>query len=196
MNIEDICSRISQCTKCQLGINNGLPTIPVVGSKAQVMFIGEAGGADEQKAGKPFVGRSGKLLQKALIDSGFTRETVYITNAVKHRPPENRQPTDEELSACQQHLIDEISYVLPQVICCLGKTASIAVADIMQHKSLPKANLRAYSYTHSNMLVVHTWHPAYVLRTATALPQLEADLLSIYQRIYNGSSNSSNSNSG
>ena len=183
MKIETICEQISTCLRCSLGVNNPLPTLPIVGEKTKTIFLGEAPGASEAQVGRPFVGRSGKLLQQTLAKVGFTRDTVYITNAVKHRPPDNRQPTSEEITACREHLINEISYVLPEVICCLGKTASIAMAQILDYKQLPKTNLRAHSYTHGGILIVHTWHPAYVLRNPAALPQLEEDLLAIYNKV-------------
>jgi uracil-DNA glycosylase family 4 len=124
------------------------------------MFVGEAPGRDEDMQGKPFVGRAGKLLDKMLIESGLKREDVYITNVIKSRPPDNRDPLPDEIEACEPYLITQIKIMKPKIICALGR---IAGQTLLKTKmTLGEMRNRWFDY-HGVKLMV-TYHPAAILR--------------------------------
>lgn len=104
--------------------------------EAELMFIGEAPGVDEDKAGEPFVGEAGKLLNRLIEKMGFKREEVYITNTVKCHPPHNRTPFEEEVSLCFDYLKKEIEIVMPKVIMTLGKVATYALMSVKEKEKL------------------------------------------------------------
>ncbi|KKM93950.1 hypothetical protein LCGC14_1203200 [marine sediment metagenome] len=133
--------------------------------KNKIMFIGEAPGVNEEKFGKPFVGRSGNLLNIMLEKAGLNRELFYVTNIVKCRPPNNRQPNDEEKLCCRSFLRLEITKIAPKLIVTLGSTATNAI--LFNRRSmklivgkLVKTKIDLYSY-----LVFPMYHPSYVLRS-------------------------------
>ena len=120
--LEKIASEILSCTKCPLHKNRN-NAVPGEGNyDAEVMFIGEAPGAEEDRQGRPFVGAAGRLLTEALSLAGFRREEVFITNIVKCRPPGNRVPTNEERNACIPYLLRQMELIKPRIVCLLGRT--------------------------------------------------------------------------
>lgn len=120
--LEKIADEIISCTKCPLH-KNRTNAVPGEGNyEAEVMFIGEAPGAEEDRQGRPFVGAAGKLLTEALNEAGFKREEVFITNIVKCRPPGNRVPTTEERNACIPYLLRQLELINPKIVCLLGRT--------------------------------------------------------------------------
>ena len=122
-SIDRIIAEVVNCKLCNLCINR-TNAVPGDGtSKANIMFIGEAPGRNEDVKGKPFVGTAGKILDEALVKVGLVRSRIYITNIVKCRPPGNRVPTEGERSVCKSYLEREISIVSPKIICILGRTA-------------------------------------------------------------------------
>ncbi len=140
---------------------------------AQIMFIGEAPGHDEDEQGVPFVGRSGKLLTKLLEESGLSRDEVYITNVVKCRPHENRAPTVKELNICKNaHLLDEIKIINPKVICTLGSTATKALLGAKSRIAKERGNVHQWE----GFVIIPTYHPAYVLRNPSKESILSWDL--------------------
>lgn len=115
--------KIEKCKKCGL-CKDTINAVPGEGSEtADILFIGEAPGRDEDKQGKPFVGAAGKFLTKMLQSSGLSRDDVFITNIVKHRPPDNRDPLEDEIQACSGFLEDQIRIIKPKVIVTLGRHA-------------------------------------------------------------------------
>ncbi len=120
----DSCSRCPQLEECRTQIVNG-----VGDTDANLMFVGEAPGENEDEQGKPFVGRSGTVLDSALKENGLSRVDVRITNCARCRPPENRDPTEEELENCRDHLLNEIRTVDPAVVVALGKVPSEHLLD-------------------------------------------------------------------
>lgn len=142
---------MENCTKCDLHLNR---TNVVPGSgpvPCSVMLIGEAPGRDEDILGKPFVGRAGKILKEALKEAGLTRDSVYITNIVKCRPPDNRQPRIDEVRACSVYLQKELEDVRPLKVILLGRTATRHFDEVTPPDS-------------GDPIMVHSvYHPAYAL---------------------------------
>jgi uracil-DNA glycosylase len=151
---------IGDCTRCRLHKGRTNLVFGVGNVNADLMFVGEGPGADEDAKGEPFVGRAGQLLNNMISAMGIRREDVYIANVVKCRPPSNRTPEKDECDTCSPFLMRQIDIVKPKVIVALGAVAAknlLAVNDSM-------ANLRGrwYDFRDSKLLV--TYHPAYLLR--------------------------------
>jgi uracil-DNA glycosylase family 4 len=130
---------------------------------ARLMFIGEAPGADEDAEGVPFVGRAGQKLNEMIRAMGLSRESVYISNVLKVRPPNNRTPTPEEVQADGPWLLEQIRIVAPEVIVSLGRPA----AHFLLHTSASMGSLRGTWAEHEGVPVMPTYHPAYLLRAYT-----------------------------
>lgn len=156
-SLEDLAQKIVLCKKCDLGLI-GTRAVPGEGpANSPIMIVGEAPGANEEKSGMPFVGRGGKLLRNTLIKFGI--KNPYITNVVKHRPPENRKPKKEEITACSEFLEYEISAVNPRVILALGRTA---IEYFGINSRLSDANGKVFLV--KGRKVIACYHPAAVLR--------------------------------
>lgn len=139
-------------------------------AEAEVMFIGEAPGFHEDKLGRPFVGQAGKLLDKLLADIKWPRESVYITNIVKRRPPGNRDPLPEEIAAYKPYLKKQIQIINPKIIAPLGRFA--------MNYFLPTAKIsldHGKAYTLRGKIIYPLYHPAAALRSTTVLKELEND---------------------
>lgn len=140
---------------------------------AKLMIIGEAPGKDEDLNGRPFVGAAGKLLDEALEKTGIKRTEIFITNAVKSRPPKNRKPTRQEIASERDILLQEIALVQPMVICTLGATAYQAL--FLQNKSITVERTKN-PHIFNNIAVITTIHPAYVKRKPSEKTTLLSDL--------------------
>lgn len=138
---------------------------------AKVMFIGEAPGAEEDKQGLPFVGRAGKLLDRLLEEVGFRRGEVYITNILKCRPPENRDPAPEEVDACFPFLRQQIKLIAPDVIVTLGLHATQVLLDTKK----PMAKIRGEVFDVDGVKILPTYHPAAALRFPAYKEQIYSD---------------------
>lgn len=179
--LEAIAAEIRACDKCPLHAAGRTNAVPGSGNyTAEIMFIGEGPGFNEDRQGLPFVGQSGKLLDELLSMIGMNRSQVFITNVVKCRPPENRDPLPEEVSTCTQaYLYRQIELIAPKVIVTLGRFSMglfFPNAKITQiHGQAKWENGRAY---------LPLYHPAAVLRNmATLKPQMEADFRKIPQLV-------------
>jgi len=152
--------RIIQCQKCALSQRrkNAVPGEGNFG--AELMFVGEAPGRDEDIQGRPFVGRAGQLLTKIINAMEFKREDVYITNVVKCRPPDNRNPHREEIEKCQEYLLEQLEMIKPRVIVTLGKVAT----DSFVRSNLGMTALRGNFYEFGDIQVMPTFHPSYIIR--------------------------------
>ena len=127
--LNEVRNRVISCVNCNLS-KSRTNAVPGIGNeKSDVIFVGEAPGRNEDLQGKPFVGTAGQILSEALEYAGFTRDQVYITNVVKCRPPNNRQPIAEERDACRQYLSEELKIIKPKIICILGNTAYSSLLD-------------------------------------------------------------------
>jgi len=166
---------LENCTDCELHKGPGC-VVRGLGSLApEVLILGEAPRAKEEETGKPFVGKSGQLLQQLLRETGYTMDELYITNVVKHRPPSNRNPTSTEIIACGNHLQQELALVRPKHIICVSRVPAEAL-HLHQNQKLPKGSLRGYTFRYKQYPVTCTWHPAYVLRNKTKRIDLVNDL--------------------
>jgi len=151
---------IGDCTRCRLHKGRTKLVFGVGNVNAELMFIGEGPGADEDAQGEPFVGRAGQLLNNMISAMGLKREDVYIANVVKCRPPGNRTPEKDECDTCSPFLMRQIEVIRPKVIVALGAVAAknlLAVNDSM-------ANLRGRWYDFKDSKLLVTYHPAYLLR--------------------------------
>ena len=172
---EDFRSEVLACTAC--GLCDGRTNV-VFGEgslEAEVMFVGEAPGRDEDAQGRPFVGRAGKLLTDMILAMGFQREEVYIANVLKCRPPNNRDPQPDEVAACLPYLHHQIERIRPKVLCALGRHAfhslSGTTTGITKVRGKPMPLL--------DRILVPTYHPAYLLRNPAAKRDAWEDLQTI-----------------
>lgn len=148
---------------------------------ATLMFVGEAPGRDEDIQKRPFVGRSGQLLNKTLHACGVTREEVFITNIVKTRPTNNRTPTEQEMKRSLPILLQQIAIIKPKIVCTLGACATTALLQ----KPLSISKLHGYAIPLHDFIVVPAFHPAYILRDPNQYQAFLADIKFIIQMIKN-----------
>lgn len=172
LNIYEECLR---CRKCEISNHITNKVFGTGNTKAKVILIGEAPGANEDKQGKPFVGRAGKLLNSFLQLAGLNREDVYITNIIKCRPPGNRNPNREEIENCIGFLKKEIEIINPEIIVTLGSVASrtLIKPDLLITKE------RGKFFKIKDYLIMPTFHPAAVLRDPRRKELMEKDFLKI-----------------
>ncbi|HSF33048.1 MAG TPA: uracil-DNA glycosylase [Candidatus Tectomicrobia bacterium] len=149
-----------QCTQCRLHRGRTHVVFGVGNPHAELMFIGEAPGRDEDLQGEPFVGRAGQLLTRIIEAIGMTRRDVYITNVIKCRPPNNRNPEADEIARCEPYLIRQIGLVKPRMIVALGTFA----AQTLLKTKMPISQLRGRFHTYQGVRVMPTFHPAFLLR--------------------------------
>ena len=171
--------KIADCTLCQELVEYreayDWKTVPGVGNpNADVMIIGEAPDKNEAEQGEPFVGRAGKLLTNILEAAGFSRETVFITNILKCRPPDNRDPLKEEGDNCRKFLDMQIKAVDPTWILCFGRISSVFLLDCPPDTSI--GSLRGEIHQYDGRSVICTYHPSYLLRNPAAKESVWEDL--------------------
>lgn len=155
----------SGCTRCSLSRSRNRVVFGSGSENADLMFIGEAPGAEEDKQGLPFVGKAGNLLTSMIYALGYEREEVYICNVVKCRPPNNRDPSPVEAKSCTPYLQRQIELIQPKVIVALGRIS----AQLLLDTELPLGRLRrqTYKFKDTDIDMVVTYHPAYLLRKPT-----------------------------
>lgn len=158
--IEKIYEEVKNCTKCELYKSRTNVVLGEGNLDAEIMFIGEAPGQEEDKQGRPFVGRAGQLLTKCIEEARHKREDVYIANINKCRPPNNRTPKLEEQQACVPYLLRQIEIINPKVLCLLGSTAYTGLFQ----KDIRITKERGKILDFNGRKVYITYHPAYVLR--------------------------------
>jgi len=157
---QKLINRIRDCRFCPL-FQGRTQAVPGEGNcQARLMFVGEAPGRDEDRQGRPFVGRAGQLLTKIIEAMGFKRQDVYIANVVKCRPPENRTPRPDEVKACSPYLLRQIELINPRVIVALGKIA----AEFLLQTNKSISDLRGHFGQFEGIPVMPTFHPAYLVR--------------------------------
>lgn len=160
---EVMASLVEEAQGCELCCLSEGRTTVVVGEgdiACRLMFIGEGPGADEDRQGRPFVGRAGVLLTKIIDAMGLAREDVYITNVVKCRPPGNRVPEPDEIVACMPYLERQVAAIEPEVICTLGNVATQTVTG----ERRPISDMHGKTYEYRGISVIPTYHPAACLR--------------------------------
>ncbi len=180
---EGLAESVAACERCPELVASRSQTVFGVGSRqAEVMVVGEAPGADEDRRGEPFVGKAGKLLDNMLRAAGFPRPTVYIANILKCRPPNNRDPKAGEATACADYLHRQIELVGPKAILVVGRVAAQNLLSTDQ----PTGRLRGHVHRHAGGIpVIVTYHPAYLLRSPAEKRKVWDDLR-LLKRVHGG----------
>lgn len=171
---------IGDCTRCKLSKQGRKQIVFGVGNpNADLMFIGEAPGADEDMKGEPFVGRAGQLLTNMIKAMGLSREEVYIANIIKCRPPGNRQPERDECETCSPFLMRQIAVVKPKAIVALGAVAAKTLLAI----NAPMSEFRGHWYDFRGIKLAVTYHPAFLLRDPRQKKETWKDLQMVMREL-------------
>jgi len=164
---------IGDCTRCKLHTLGRTQVVFGVGNpEADLMFVGEAPGADEDEQGIPFIGRAGQLLTKIIEAIDLKRDDVYIANIIKCRPPQNRNPEPDEVASCEPFLFRQIDVIKPKVIVALGKYA----AQTLLRVETPISRLRGRVFDYRGARLIPTFHPAYLLRNPSSKREVWEDM--------------------
>ena len=175
--LKDLFAPYKNCLRCPLGKQGRTQVVFGEGShNAQLMFIGEGPGRDEDKHGRPFIGRAGKLLNEIIEAMNIKRDDVYISNVVKCRPPSNRTPLPAEGQTCASLLLfKEIEIIKPFIICTLGACAT----QLLISQTTRISHVRGIFHSFADMLLIPTYHPAYLLRSPKAKTVVLEDMKKI-----------------
>ena len=165
-------SEAMACEQCELHSTRNTVVFGVGNENADLMFVGEAPGADEDRQGEPFVGRAGQLLTKIIEAMGFTRDGVYIANVIKCRPPGNRNPKPIEIETCEPFLLKQVELIQPKVICALGSFA----AQALLHTDEKISRLRGRFHDYHGSKLMPTYHPAFLLRNPHSKREVWEDM--------------------
>ena len=173
--LDELAVEASTCTRCELAAGRTNVVFGVGSPDADIMFVGEGPGANEDKQGLPFVGRSGELLDRLMMEEmGLDRARCYIANVVKCRPPGNRDPQPGEIAACRPYLETQIELIQPKVIVTLGNFA----AKLLLDTTTGITKLRGSTYPYGEAVLVPTFHPAAILRGGgEKMAQMRADFV-------------------
>lgn len=178
--LDELESKIKNCVKCPLGNTRTNFVFGVGNPKSEIVFIGEAPGADEDLQGEPFVGRAGQLLNQLLANVGFRRDEVYICNVLKCRPPGNRDPQPSEIEACSPYLIKQLEIIKPKLIVSLGR---FPVQTLLKTNA-PLNSLRGQVFEWHGIKMIATYHPAAALRNQQWKRPLLEDLRKAREILY------------
>jgi len=170
--LELIRENLGECTRCRLHEQRNKIVFGAGNPHAELVFVGEGPGHDEDIQGLPFVGRAGKLLTQMIEAMGLERGDVYICNVVKCRPPENRKPEDDEVATCSPYLYRQLDVIAPKAIVCLG---GVAAQALLKTKD-PISRFRGTWFDFRNSKLLATYHPAYLLRNPNAKGEVWKDL--------------------
>ena len=170
--LEIISSDLGECTRCKLHRHRNKIVFGTGHPRAELMFVGEGPGHDEDLQGLPFVGRAGQLLTQMIEAMGLSRNDVYIANVVKCRPPENRVPEKDEVSTCLPYLVRQIGAIQPKAIVCLGSVAAQTL--LSTNKGISRFRGEWFDFRGARLMA--TYHPAYLLRNPHAKPDVWTDL--------------------
>ncbi len=177
----EVKKRLGDCRRCRLWKGRKKIVFGTGNPDAELLFVGEAPGRDEDIKGEPFVGRAGQLLTRIIHAIDLRREEVYICNVIKCRPPQNRNPLPEEIEACEPFLVEQIESIRPKVICALGKFA----AQTLLKTEAPISTLRGRFHEYHGVPLMPTYHPAYLLRNPKMKRETWEDVQMI-QRLLRG----------
>ena len=177
--LETILGELQKCGRCSLGKTRTNLVFGVGNPHARVVFVGEAPGRDEDLKGEPFVGEAGQLLTKIIQAMGFVREEVYICNVLKCRPPNNRNPQQEEIEQCEPFLLRQVKAVDPEVIVCLG---TFAAHTLLKTKE-PISKLRGRFHDYHGISLMPTFHPAFLLRNPAMKREVWSDIQQVMKRL-------------
>lgn len=170
-----LAENIRNCRKCELWKTRKNAVVGAGPFDTTVMFIGEAPGQEEDKQGKPFVGRAGEVLTESLANIGLKREDIYITNILKCRPPENRDPRTQEIQQCLSYLLEQINLVNPEIITTLGKVSTRVILKRRNIRIKRISNVRGEIFQLKDHVVLPTYHPAAALYNPALKEKIEAD---------------------
>lgn len=178
--LQEIRDELGDCKRCRLHEGRRHLVFGEGSARPVLVFVGEGPGFDEDRQGRPFVGRAGKLLDKMIRSLGLEREQVYICNVVKCRPPNNRTPNPDEIDACSPFLTRQLTTLRPKVICALGACA----AQTLLGTSSAISKLRGKVHSWRGIPLVSTFHPAYLLRNPAQKGATWQDLLIVHQILH------------
>jgi uracil-DNA glycosylase family 4 len=179
LTLEEVKKELGDCKRCKLHRTRRTIVFGEGNKKAKLMIIGEGPGYDEDVQGMPFVGKAGQLLTKILQSISLQREEVYITNIVKCRPPQNRNPEPDEIQSCTPFLMKQIDVIRPKIICALGTFS----AQTLLKTNTKITALRGRFYEMAGIKVLPTYHPAYLLRNPDKKREVWEDMKQIAQRM-------------
>ncbi len=168
-------AELGDCQRCKLHPLRKNIVFGVGNPNADLVFVGESPGADEDAQGEPFVGAAGQLLDKMIVAMGFAREDVYICNVLKCRPPGNRKPEPDEVEQCEPFLKQQLRAIAPRIIVALGKFAAHSLCGV----STPITRLRGTMHTYEGIPVMPTYHPAFLLRDPARKGEVWQDLKTV-----------------
>jgi DNA polymerase len=174
-DISTLIGDMSNCTKCKLARNRTKLVFGEGNLNAKLVFVGEAPGRDEDLSGRPFVGRAGKLLTKIINAMDMKREDVYILNIVKCRPPENRNPQDDEIRTCEPFMLKQLEIIKPEIICTLGTFSSQTLLKTKE----PISKIRGRFFDYHGIKLMPTYHPAFLLRNQNKKREVWEDMQKI-----------------
>ena len=175
LTLEEVRKELGDCQRCKLHRTRRTLVFGEGNAKARLMFIGEGPGYDEDVQGRPFVGRAGQLLTKIIQSIQLQREEVYITNIIKCRPPQNRNPEPDEIQSCRPFLLKQIQIIHPTLICALGTFA----AQTLLKTDGKITSLRGKLFDLDGIRVIPTYHPAYLLRNPERKREVWEDMKQI-----------------
>lgn len=174
----EIRAELGECERCKLSSTRKTIVFGEGNPKAELVFIGEGPGKDEDEQGRPFVGKAGKLLDKIINAMGMKREDVYICNVIKCRPPDNRNPEPDEVARCEPFLAGQLKSVSPRVVVCLGLVAAKSLLKI-DKKNPSLGSLRGVFHKHRGTKLMVTYHPAALLRNPAFKRPLWEDMQTV-----------------
>ena len=174
-SLERIRANMGDCRRCKLCEHRKQIVYGTGNPRADLVFVGEAPGANEDEQGLPFVGRAGKLLNRLIEFVGMKREEVYICNIIKCRPPGNRAPEKDEIASCRPFVFRQISVICPRLICCLGSPALKTMVPVKEGIT----KVRGQFFDFQNTKLMATFHPAYILRNPREEGKIREDFVKI-----------------
>jgi DNA polymerase len=175
----ELFKEVQSCTKCPLYETRTKAVFGAGNADAELMFVGEAPGADEDRQGLPFVGRAGQLLNQLLEEIGLSREEVFIANVLKSRPPGNRDPQSFEIQACEPYLFEQVRLIEPKVVCTLGNFATKLLSGSQLGITKVRGTPQLHTLGGRPVFLLPLLHPAAALRTPAMKETLRADFATI-----------------
>jgi uracil-DNA glycosylase len=171
--------QVAECTRCPLHETRTKAVFGAGDADAELMFVGEAPGADEDRQGLPFVGRAGQLLNELLVEIGLSREQVFIANVLKSRPPGNRDPQPGEIQACEPYLWEQVRLIEPRIVCTLGNFATKLLTGSPTGITRVRGEPQVHELGGRTVFLLPLFHPAAALRTPAVKQQLREDFATI-----------------
>jgi DNA polymerase len=175
----ELYKEVGRCTKCPLHETRTKAVFGAGNADADLMFVGEAPGAEEDRQGLPFVGRAGQLLNQLLEEIGLSREDVFIANVLKSRPPGNRDPQPSEIAACEPYLFEQVGLIEPRVVCTLGNFSTKLLTGSPTGITRVRGAPQVHELGGRMVFLLPLFHPAAALRTPAVKETLRADFATI-----------------